>query len=87
MSATEAHTASGDTSVGNVDLKLEVHLVPVSDVDRAKEFYERVGFRIDADDSPLPGLRIVQTPRRAPEPRSPSAPESPPRRPARPGRD
>jgi len=61
MSATEAHTAGGDTSVGKVDLKLEVHLIPVSDVDRAKQFYERVGFRIDADDAPLEGLRIVQT--------------------------
>ena len=61
MSATEAQTAGGDTSVGKVDLKLEVHLIPVSDVDRAKQFYERVGFRIDADDAPLEGLRIVQT--------------------------
>jgi len=61
MSATEAHTVGGDTSVGGVDLKLEVTIIPVSDVDRAKRFYERVGFRLDADDSPLPGLRIVQT--------------------------
>jgi catechol 2,3-dioxygenase-like lactoylglutathione lyase family enzyme len=61
MSATEAQTTNSNPSVSTVDLKLEVHLIPVSDVDRAKEFYERVGFRIDADDSPLPGLRIVQT--------------------------
>src|SRR5262245_25925103 len=61
MSATEAHTAGGDPSVGKVDLKLEVHIIPVSDVDRAKQFYERVGFRIDADDAPMDGLRIVQT--------------------------
>jgi catechol 2,3-dioxygenase-like lactoylglutathione lyase family enzyme len=47
-------------SVGKVDLRLEVDIIPVSDVDRAKEFYERVGFRLDADDSPLEGLRIVQ---------------------------
>ena len=60
MSATEVHTAGGDTSVGKVDLKLEVQIIPVSDVDRAKEFYERLGFRLDADDAPLPGLRIVQ---------------------------
>jgi catechol 2,3-dioxygenase-like lactoylglutathione lyase family enzyme len=56
MSATDAHGAS----VGKVDMDLEVHLIPVSDVDRAKEFYQRAGFRLDADDSPLPGLRIVQ---------------------------
>jgi catechol 2,3-dioxygenase-like lactoylglutathione lyase family enzyme len=61
VSTTEAQDTSRDSSVGKVDLKLEVHLIPVSDVDRAKQFYERVGFRIDADDSPLPGLRIVQT--------------------------
>ena len=61
MSATEAHHTGSDASVGKVDMNLEVDIIPVSDVDRAKEFYERVGFRIDADDSPLPGLRIVQT--------------------------
>jgi catechol 2,3-dioxygenase-like lactoylglutathione lyase family enzyme len=60
MSATEAHTAGSDTSVGKVDMRLEVDIIPVSDVDRAKEFYVRLGFRLDADDSPLPGLRIVQ---------------------------
>ena len=60
MSTTEAHDASRDLSVGNVDLKLEVVIIPVSDVDRAKQFYERVGFRLDADDAPLEGLRIVQ---------------------------
>jgi catechol 2,3-dioxygenase-like lactoylglutathione lyase family enzyme len=61
VSTTEAHSAGGDSSVAKVDMRLEVHLIPVSDVDRAKQFYERVGFRIDADDAPLPGLRIVQT--------------------------
>jgi catechol 2,3-dioxygenase-like lactoylglutathione lyase family enzyme len=60
MSTTEAHTAGGDASVGNVDMKLEVQIIPVSDVDRAKEFYERLGFRLDADDAPMEGLRIVQ---------------------------
>jgi catechol 2,3-dioxygenase-like lactoylglutathione lyase family enzyme len=61
MSATEVHNASGDATVGRVDLKLEVQIIPVSDVDRAKEFYQRVGFRIDSDVAPLEGLRIVQT--------------------------
>jgi catechol 2,3-dioxygenase-like lactoylglutathione lyase family enzyme len=60
MSATEAHDVSSDASVGQVDLKLEVDIIPVSDVDRSKQFYQRLGFRLDADDSPLPGLRIVQ---------------------------
>ena len=56
MSATEGHGAS----VGKVDMHLEVDIIPVSDVDRAKQFYEGLGWRLDADDSPLEGLRIVQ---------------------------
>jgi catechol 2,3-dioxygenase-like lactoylglutathione lyase family enzyme len=60
MSTTEAQTASPDPSVGNVDMKLEVHVIPVSDVDRSKQFYERLGWRLDDDAAPLDGLRIVQ---------------------------
>ena len=41
-------------------MKLEVDIIPVSDVDRSKQFYEGLGWRLDADDSPLEGLRIVQ---------------------------
>ena len=61
MSTTEAGTTGRDSTVGQVDLKFEVQIIPVSDVDRAKEFYQQVGFRIDADDAPMDGLRIVQT--------------------------
>ena len=44
-----------------MNMKLEVVVVPVSDVDRAKGFYaERCGFNVDVDDSPSPGFRIVQ---------------------------
>jgi muconolactone delta-isomerase len=60
MSTTEAQTASPDPRVGKVDMKLEVHIVPVSDVDRSKQFYERLGWRLDDDAAPLDGLRIVQ---------------------------
>jgi catechol 2,3-dioxygenase-like lactoylglutathione lyase family enzyme len=45
------------TSVG---MKLEILVIPVSDVDRAKAFYERLGWRFDDDAAPLEGLRIVQ---------------------------
>jgi catechol 2,3-dioxygenase-like lactoylglutathione lyase family enzyme len=41
-------------------MKLEVQIIPVSDVDRAKQFYERLGWRLDDDVAPLDGLRIVQ---------------------------
>jgi predicted enzyme related to lactoylglutathione lyase len=60
MTTTEAQTATRDPTVGNVDMKLEVHIIPVSDVDRSKQFYERLGWRLDDDAAPLDGLRIVQ---------------------------
>ena len=60
MSTTEADDTSRYESVAKVDMKLEVDIIPVSDVDRSKEFYERLGFRLDADDAPMDGLRIVQ---------------------------
>jgi len=46
--------------VGIVDQKLEVVVIPVSDVDRAKEFYGGLGWRLDADFPFDNGIRIVQ---------------------------
>ena len=40
---------AADASVARVDMKLEVVVIPVLDVDRAKEFYGRLGWRLDAD--------------------------------------
>lgn len=60
MSATDVHDASRDPAVGKVDMRLEVVIIPVSDVDRSKEFYQRLGWRFDDDVAPLDGLRIVQ---------------------------
>src|SRR6516165_2865424 len=48
------------TSEAKVDFKLEVQIIPVSDVDRSKGFYQSLGWRLDADDAPMEGLRIVQ---------------------------
>ena len=45
MSATEVPS--------KVDMKLEVDIIPVSDADRAKKFYELLGWRLDADDAPF----------------------------------
>ena len=39
-------------------MKLEVMIIPVSDVDRSKEFYERLGWSLDHDVAPMEGLRI-----------------------------
>ena len=43
-----------------MDLKLEVVVIPVTDVDRAKEFYKRMGFREDIDLAGSDGYRVVQ---------------------------
>ena len=43
-----------------VDMKLEVVVVPVSDVDRAKDFYKGLGWREDADFATSPDFRVVQ---------------------------
>lgn len=46
--------------VASIDLKLEVVVIPVSDVDRAKDFYGRLGWRLDADFRFDNGFRVVQ---------------------------
>jgi catechol 2,3-dioxygenase-like lactoylglutathione lyase family enzyme len=60
MSAAEVHDASRGAAAAQVDMHLEVQIIPVSDVNRAKQFYQRLGWRLDGDDAPLDGLRIVQ---------------------------
>jgi hypothetical protein len=62
MSSTgaSADPAAAVPEVGTVDMKLEVVTLPVSDVDRAKRFYEGLGWRLDADLAPGGGVRVVQ---------------------------
>ena len=43
-----------------MDMKLEVVVVPVSDVDRAKAFYEKLGFRLDIDYAANENFRVIQ---------------------------
>ena len=44
-----------------MEYKLELVLIPVSDVDRAKEFYvEKCGFKLDVDHQPNDQFRVVQ---------------------------
>jgi catechol 2,3-dioxygenase-like lactoylglutathione lyase family enzyme len=59
MSATEADRG-GQTGAATIDMKLELQIIPVADPDRAREFYEKLGWRFDDDVAPLEGLRIVQ---------------------------
>jgi catechol 2,3-dioxygenase-like lactoylglutathione lyase family enzyme len=47
-------------SATRVDMKLEVVVLPVSDVDRAKEFYTKLGWRLDADFPGADNFRVVQ---------------------------
>jgi catechol 2,3-dioxygenase-like lactoylglutathione lyase family enzyme len=61
MSTTEINThADGTTLPNHADLKLEVVVIPVSDVDRSKAFYTRLGWRLDADFNYDNGFRVVQ---------------------------
>ena len=53
MSATKADGSP-------VNLRLENHIVPVTDVDRAKAFYQQLGWRLDDDVAPIEGIRFVQ---------------------------
>jgi catechol 2,3-dioxygenase-like lactoylglutathione lyase family enzyme len=47
------------TSVARVDMKFEIVVIPVSDVDRAKEFYVKLGWRLDADYA-TDDFRVIQ---------------------------
>ena len=51
---------SNDATAARVDMKFEVVVIPVSDVDRAKEFYGRLGWRLDADYDNGDDFRVIQ---------------------------
>jgi len=57
----------------SVKMNLENHIVPVTDVDRAKGFYQQLGWRLDDDDAPMDGIRFIQLTPQARPPRSRSA--------------
>ena len=62
MSTTEIRSshAARNADAARVAMKIEVVVIPVSDVDRAKAFYERIGWRLNADRSPSEDFRLVQ---------------------------
>jgi catechol 2,3-dioxygenase-like lactoylglutathione lyase family enzyme len=60
MSATETHSPLPGAGAGEAGFHLEVQAIPVSDVDRSKQFYLGLGWRLDDDIAPFDGLRIVQ---------------------------
>jgi catechol 2,3-dioxygenase-like lactoylglutathione lyase family enzyme len=58
--AVTASPVDSGASAETVDMKFEVAVIPVVDVDRSKEFYTRLGWRLDADFSFDNGFRVVQ---------------------------
>jgi catechol 2,3-dioxygenase-like lactoylglutathione lyase family enzyme len=56
----QSGAAGGSPSSERADLKLEVVVIPVADVDRSKAFYSGLGWRLDADFSFDNGFRVVQ---------------------------
>ena len=62
MSSTDVNTYSTNETpqVGTCDMKLEVVTLPVSDVDRAKAFYQGLGWRLDTDIAVGDNFRVVQ---------------------------
>ena len=62
MTSTDASssTATQMPEAGTIDMKLEVVTLPVSDVDRAKRFYQSLGWRLDADIAVGDAFRVVQ---------------------------
>jgi catechol 2,3-dioxygenase-like lactoylglutathione lyase family enzyme len=61
MSSTQVSSEpAGASDLATVPLRLEVTRLPVADVDRAKAFYQRLGWRLDIDFKPTPDTRGVQ---------------------------
>jgi catechol 2,3-dioxygenase-like lactoylglutathione lyase family enzyme len=62
MTSTDAgsNTSTEMPDAGTIDMKLEVVTLPVSDVDRAKAFYQSLGWRMDADIAVGDAFRVVQ---------------------------
>ena len=53
-------TAVESSTARTVDMKLEIVVIPVSDVDRAKRFYGGLGWRLDADFAAGDDYRVIQ---------------------------
>jgi catechol 2,3-dioxygenase-like lactoylglutathione lyase family enzyme len=58
MSASDVRSETAKTRT--VDMKLEIVVIPVSDVDRAKRFYDSLGWRLDADFAAGDDFRVIQ---------------------------
>ena len=60
QTASSVNQQNYDGGVTRVAMNLEVDVIPVSNVERSKQFYQVLGWRLDADDAPAKNVRIVQ---------------------------
>jgi predicted enzyme related to lactoylglutathione lyase len=60
QTGTSTKQEKSDARLTKVAMNVEVDVIPVSDVERSKQFYQLLGWRLDADDAPAKNLRIVQ---------------------------
>src|ERR1700716_4404426 len=60
LNAIRSNEPTSGTSAVKVDMKFEIVVIPVSDVDRAKEFYGTLGWRLDADFANGDDFRVIQ---------------------------
>ena len=60
QTGTSTKQQQSDAGVTRVTMNIEVNVIPVSDVERSKQFYQRLGWRLDEDVSPAKNVRIVQ---------------------------
>jgi predicted enzyme related to lactoylglutathione lyase len=54
------NSQQSDSGTSKLAMNIEVHVIPVSNVERAKQFYQRLGWRLDDDVAPTKSVRIVQ---------------------------
>src|SRR5476649_1168106 len=60
QTGTSTKQQKSDASLTRVTMNIEVDVIPVSDVERSKQFYQRLGWRLDGDVAPTNDVRIVQ---------------------------
>ena len=60
MNKVHSNDAARNADVARVEMKLEVIVIPVSDIERSKEFYRRIGWRFDIERSAGADFRLVQ---------------------------
>src|SRR5437879_9761346 len=58
--AVVSNEAASNAKAATFDMKFEIVVIPVSDIDRAKQFYTKLGWRLDADYDSGKDFRVIQ---------------------------